>query len=147
MAIRRLGQDTTDVAYTLFGLAGAKRELGDLAEARRNIDEALALLRAHPSPKPTHLARTLTEHVEVDLAEGHVRCTEADEAVALMEKNAASDDPQRLYTEAVAAGCAWRLADTAETRSRAARTQEGMRKEFPADASRLKQANRYAMTQ
>lgn len=145
LAIRRLGKDTTDVAYTLSGLAGAQRELGDLAGARRDIDEGLALLRAHPSPKPTHLARTLTEHVEVDLAEGHVRCADADEAVSLMEKNAASDDPQRLYTEAIAAACAWRISPSAETRRRSNDAQAAMRAEFPVGAPRLLQAQRYSI--
>src|SRR5690606_37239212 len=88
LEIRRNGADTTDTAYTLSGIAAAQREQSRLGDARKNIDEAVALLRAHPSPKPTHLARALIEHVEVDLALGIVACADAEEALALMTKHA-----------------------------------------------------------
>ncbi len=146
LEIRRKGTDTTDTAYTLSGLAGAQREQLNLSEARRNIDEAVALLRAHPSPKLTRLARTLIEHTEVDLALGIVACADAEEAVALMAKNASSDDPQRLYVNAVAAGCAQRAADNDSNRKRVIDTQQAMHAEYPPDAAHLKQATRYAIT-
>ncbi|MEO7431177.1 MAG: serine/threonine-protein kinase [Dokdonella sp.] len=144
--IRRKGADATDTAFTLTGLAGAQREQGNLKGARRNIDEAVAVLRAHPSPKPTHLARTLIEQVEVDLALNTVACADAEEAVALMAKNVSADDPQRLYVNAVAAGCALRSVDNATTRQRVVDAQNAMHAEYPADAAHLKQALRYAVT-
>jgi eukaryotic-like serine/threonine-protein kinase len=143
--IRRKGADTTDTAYSLTGLAGAEREQGNLVEARRNIDEAVALLRTHPSPKPTHLARTLAEHVEVDLAQGIIACANAEEAVSLMQANASADDPERLYVNAVAAGCAWKDSPSAENRKRSYDAQAAIRAEFPADAAHLIQAQRYAL--
>ena len=146
LEIRRKGADTTDAAYTLTGLAGAQREQSNLREARTNINEALTLLRAHPSPKPTHLARTLIEHTEVDLALGIVVCADAEEAVALMAKNVSSDDPQRLYVNTIAAACALRSVDNAANRQRASDAQKAMRAEYPADAAHLKQAMRYAIT-
>lgn len=144
--IRRNGADTTDTAYTLTGLAGAQREQSNLDDARRNIDEAVALLRVHPSPKPTHLARSLIEHTEVDLALGIVACADAEEAVALMAKNVSGDDPHRLYVNAVAAGCALRTATNDINRQRVSDAQKAMRAEYPADAAHLKQALRYAIT-
>ncbi len=146
LEIRRKGADTTDTAYTLTGLAGAQREQANLEGARKNIDEAVALLRAHPSPKPTHLARTLIEHVEVDLALNTVACADAEEALALMAKNVSGDDPQRLYANAVAAGCALRTADNAPSRQRVIDAQNAMRAEYPAGSAHLKQALRYAIT-
>ena len=146
LEIRRKGADTTDTAYTLSGLAGAQREQSNLDDARKSIDEAVALLRAHPSPKPTHLARTLIEHTEVDLALGIVACADADEAVTLMAKNVSSDDPQRLYVNAVAAACALRAADNDSNRKRVIDTQQAMHAEYPPDAAHLKQATRYAIT-
>ena len=144
LAIRRTGPDTTDSAFTLTGLAGAQREQAQLGDARRNIDEAVALLRAHASAKPTHLARSLIEHTEVDLALGIVACADAEAAVGLMANNASADDSQRLYVNAVAAGCALRAADNAANRQRVVAAQKAMRDEFPADAARMKQALRYA---
>ena len=145
LEIRRNGADTTDTAYTLSGIAAAQREQSRLGDARKNIDEAGALLRAHPSPKPTLLARTLIEHVEVDLALGIVACADAEEALALMTKHASQDDPHRLYVNAVAAGCALRAADNTSTRQRVIEAQAAMRAEYPADAAHLKQALRYAI--
>ena len=143
LEIRRKGADPTDTAYTLSGLAGAQREQSRLGDARKSIDEAVSILRAHPSPKPTHLARTLIEHTEVDLALGIIACADADEAVALMANNVSSDDPQRLYVNAIAAGCALRAAATPETRQRSADAQAAIRAEYPASAAHLKQALRY----
>lgn len=145
LEIRRKGSDTTDTAYTLTGLAGSQREQGRLAEARRSIDEAVALLRAHPSPKPTHLARTLVEHVEVDLAQRKIACADAEEAVSLMHANASADDPHRLYAEAIAAACAWRALPSAQTRRRFEEAQAAMRAEFPVGSARLLQAQRYSI--
>lgn len=145
LEIRRQTTDVPSTANTLRGLAGAAREQGNLADARGSIDEALALIRAHPSPRPTHLARILIERTEVDLAFGIVDCTHAEEAVALMEKNSTAEDPQRLYTNAVAAGCALRAVDNSTNRQRVVAAQSAMRAEFPADAALLKQAQRYAI--
>ena len=147
LAIRRTAADTTDTAFTLTGRAGAQRELSNLDGARRSIDEAVALLRAHASPKPTHLARTLIEHTEVDLALGIVLCLDAEEAVALMAENASADNPQRLYVNAVAAGCVLRNTDNEINRQRVNDAQAAMRAEFPADSARLKQARRYAVNE
>ncbi len=144
--IRRNSTDTTDIAFSLSGLAGAQREQGNVDAAQRHVTEALALLRAHPSPKPTHLARVLIEQVEVNLAQNIVACADAEEAVTLMQANASSDDPQRLYANAVAAGCAWRAAQTPENRARSAQAQAAMQAEFPANAARLIQARRYAVS-
>ena len=144
LVVRRKGTDPTNIAFTLTGLAGAERELGNMELARQHIDEALDILRKHESPTPTHLARTLIEHVETGMVEGKADCGEAEEALALMARNASVDDPARLYDEAVAAGCAWRVADTTETRERSARAQQAMRAAFPAEAAHLIQARRYA---
>ncbi len=143
LEIRRKGKDPTDVAFSLTGSAGAARELGRLAEARARIDEAIGLLRAHPSPKPTHLARSLVEATEVGLAEGRVDCTAVDEAVALVRANAVADDPQRLYAELVGAACAWRAGASEANRQRLAAAEAAMRAEFPPDAARLRQMARY----
>ncbi len=147
LEIRRRGADSTDTAFTLGGLAGAQREQAKLSEARMNIDEAVALLRAHPSPKPSHLARVLTERTEVQLALNIVACADAEEAVALMAKNVSVDDPQRVYVNAVAAGCALRVEDNSVTRQRVKEAQNALRAEYPAGAAHLKQALRYAITQ
>ncbi len=146
LEIRRKGSDTPGMVNTLLGLASTAREQGKLAQARANIDESLALIRAQASPRPTHLARILIEHTEVDLAFGIVDCSDADEAVALMTKHSSAEDPQRLYTDAVAAGCALRAADNDTNRQRVIAAQKAMRDEYPADAAHLKQAQRYANT-
>ena len=143
LEIRRKGKDPTDVAFSLTGSAGAAREQGRVADARARIDEAVGLLRAHPSPKPTHLARTLVEATEVGLAEGPVDCAAVNEAVTLMQANAPADDPQRLYAELVGAACAWRAASNEANRQRLAAAEAAMRAEFPPDAARLRQMARY----
>lgn len=146
LEIRRRGIDSRSTYNTLLGLAGAAREQGNLTDARANIDEALALINADPSPRPTHLARILIEHTEVDLAVGIVDCTDANEAVALMQKNSTAADSQSLYIDAVAAGCALRAVDNDTNRQRVTTAQNAIRAEFPADAARLRQAQRYAIT-
>jgi hypothetical protein len=147
LAIRRAGGDPTDVAFSLTGSAGAAREQGRLGEAKARVDEALGLLRAHASPKPSHLARTLTERAEVELALGASDCTLAEEALAVLARaGTAADDPQRLHAEAVAAGCLWRRDGNAQARDRVAAAQAALRQALPADAARLRQAARYAVT-
>ena len=137
LEIRRRGIDSRSTYNTLLGLAGAAREQGNLSSARASIDEALALIRADLAPRPTHLARILIEHTEVDLAFGIVDCTDAEEAVSLMAKNSSAEDPQRLYTNAIAAGCALRAADSDSNRQRVTEAQKAMHAEFPPDAARL----------
>ncbi|HUD41245.1 MAG TPA: serine/threonine-protein kinase [Dokdonella sp.] len=147
LAIRRAGGDPTDVAFSLTGSAGAAREQGRLGDAKARVDEALGLLRAHASPKPSHLARTLTERAEVEFALGPSDCALAEEAVAVLARaETAADDPQRLHAEAVAAGCLWRRDGGAAARDRAQAAQAALRRTFPADAARLRQAARYAVT-
>jgi serine/threonine protein kinase len=143
LEIRRKGSDPTDVAFSLTGSAGAAREQGRVDDARVRVGEALRLLRAHASPKPTHLARTLIEHVEVELALGVVECAPAEEAVALMHANASADDPQRLYVDLVAAACAGRATQDAATRQRLRDAEAALRAEFPPGAARLRQVARY----
>jgi len=145
LVIRRKGTDITDVAFSLSGSAAAAREQGKLSDARIRIDEALEILRAHPSPKPTHLARTLIERTEVDLAFNRIDCAGAEEAMALMQAHTNSDDPQRRYAEVVAAGCAWRADASAQNRQRVHAAQAALRAEFPADSARVRQAQRYAL--
>ena len=143
LAIRRNGGDTTDVAFSLTGSAGAAREQGRIDDAKARVGEALGLLRAHASPKPSHLARTLTEQAEVELAEGRSDCATAEEAAELMQRHATADDPQRLYAEAVAAGCVRRRDDSPTARTHAAAAQAALRQVFPPGAARVRQAARY----
>ena len=63
-----------------------------------------------------------------------------------MAKNSSAEDPQRLYANAVAAGCALRAADNDSNRQRVIAAQKAMHSEFPPDAALLKQASRYAGT-
>ncbi|MEO8012133.1 MAG: tetratricopeptide repeat protein, partial [Dokdonella sp.] len=147
LVIRRNGTDITDVAFSLSGSAAAAREQGKLADARERIDEALGILRAHPLPKPTHLARVLIERTEVDLAFGIVDCAGAEEAVGLMVANSANDDPQRLYAEVVAAACALRISPSAQNTARVIAAQAALRAQFPPDSARVGQAQRYALVQ
>ena len=62
----------------------------------------------------------------------------------MMAKNVSADDPNRLYINAVAAGCALRAADSDVNRQRVIDAQEAMRVEYPADSAHLKQVLRYA---
>lgn len=144
IAIRRPAGDATDTAFSLTGAAAAAREQGRLHDARERIVEALAMLRAHDAPKPTHLARTLIEYTEIDLAEGRVDCTRAEEAVAVLHDNAGPDDPLRLYGDVVASGCAWRLDASVENRARLMSALSALRAALPAGVARLRQAQRYA---
>ena len=147
LAIRRAGGDPTDVAFSLTGSAGAAREQDRLDDAKARVDEALGLLRAHASPKPSHLARTLTERAEVELALGASDCALAEEALAVLARaGTAEDDPQRLHAEAVAAGCLWRRDGSTTARDRVAAAQAALRQALPADAPRLRQAGRYTVT-
>lgn len=143
LRIRRTKNDVIDIAFSLMGTASTAREQGRLSDARERIEEALGLLRAHPSPRPSILARALIEYTEVDLAEGIVSCSPAEEAAGIMRATAGADDPVRLYVDVVAAGCAWRAEDTPATRQRLDEAQRAIREEFPPGAARLKQADRY----
>ena len=142
---RKVGDDSLSIADTLVGLAGATREQDKLVDARAYADEALSVMRTHPAPRPTRLAGALIEHTEVDLAFGIVHCADAEEAVALMAKNVSGVDPDRLYVNAVAAGCAFRASANNINRQRVVDSQMAIRTAFPVDAARLKQSQRYAI--